>query len=205
MDHETRKRPLTTISGFIVIILYCIFTFTSWAFYPDVYGPLTHYLSRLGDFDYSPFGAYFYNVGCILTGIALIPFFYSLRVWYTDRKPQVFILGIGQIFGFCSAIALVLIGIYSEDQGQPHLTASSIFFLLNFIVLILVNLSLLWHPKFIKLIALYGFAIDFLSLYLEVTIGGPVVEWFTVFGALIFVALLSLNTLKLSGFTEVQV
>ncbi|TFG31520.1 DUF998 domain-containing protein [Candidatus Thorarchaeota archaeon] len=194
MTTDTRKIPLITVCGIIVILFYCTFTIISWALYPAPYSPLTHYLSRLGNFDYSPLGAYFYNCGCILTGLALIPFFMSLRTWYTERRFQVYLLIIGQIFGILSAIALIMIGIFSEDQGVPHLTASSLFFILNFIVLILVNLSLIWHPHFFKPIAVYGIAIDFISLGLESAISGPIVEWFTVFGSLFFVALISANS-----------
>ncbi|MBE0527211.1 MAG: hypothetical protein IH631_09730 [Candidatus Thorarchaeota archaeon] len=62
----------------------------------------------------------------------------------------------------------------------------------------MVNLAFLWHKQFIKPIALYGIAICFLSLGLEISISGPIVEWFTVFGSLIFVALISINSLKLN-------
>ncbi|MFW9800477.1 MAG: hypothetical protein ACFFD9_08575 [Candidatus Thorarchaeota archaeon] len=197
MKGRLRKWPLTSMSGVLVIFLYCAFTFTSWAFYPEPFGPVTHYLSRLGNFNYSQFGAYFYNLGCILTGIALIPFYIGMYVWHTEgRLGKVLMVG-GQIIGIASAVALVMIGFFSEDQGSPHMTSSSTFFLLNFFVFILVNLALLLHPSFIKPIALYGLAINLSSLGLQFTIGGPIVEWFTVFGALLFVGFLSYNTLKL--------
>lgn len=197
MNLNPRKWPLTTLSGILVILLYCAFTFTSWAFYPEPFSPWANYLSRLGNFDYSPFGAYFYNLGCTLTGVALIPFFLGLKKWHSEgRLSKILLIG-GQILGIFSAIALVMIGIFSEDQGSSHMTASSAFFLLNFIVLILVNVALLWHPKFLKAIAVYGFSVNALSLGFELTVGGPLVEWFTVFGSLGFVALLSFNTIRL--------
>ncbi|MGY5878879.1 MAG: DUF998 domain-containing protein [Candidatus Thorarchaeota archaeon] len=202
MENKTRRWPTTTLSGLILILFYCVFTAVSWVLYPEPYGPVTHYLSRLGNFDYSLTGAYFYNIGCILTGLALIPFFLSLRSWFTDRKAQVFLLISGQLFGVLSACALIMIGVFSEDQGTPHMTASSTFFLLNFIVLILVSVALLWTTQFIKPIALYGVSISILSLAFELSISGPIVEWFTVFGSLIFVALISMNSLRLSDETE---
>ncbi len=96
--------------------------------------------------------------------------------------------------GVCAAIALILIGVFSEDQGSPHMTASSIFFILNFIVLILTNIALMFHNRFIKVIGLYGIIVTILSLPLEVFLGGPIIEWYTVFGSLIYVGLLSYNT-----------
>ena len=197
MKVNIQKWLITTLSGLMVILIYCIFTAVSWILYPAPYGPVTHYLSRLGNFDYSPIGAYFYNLGCILTGLALVPFFLSLRVWYSEPKFQRFLLFTGQLFGVLSSFALILIGVFSEDQGTPHMTASSTFFVLNFIVLILISLALLWHTKFFKPIALYGIAICLLSLGLELSIGGPITEWFTVFGSLVFVGLISMNSLRL--------
>lgn len=196
MEIPTRK-PLSTLSGILVIVLYCGFTMISWALYPDPYGPATHYLSRLGNFNNSPIGAYFYNWGCILTGIALVPFFIGLRDWYTDsRIAAKYILMIGQLVGIASAVALIMIGVFSENLGDPHMQASSIFFILNFFTLILICLALLIHPRFSKPTALYGLLITVLSLVFVISFGGPLVEWFTVFSALVFVGLVSYYTQK---------
>jgi hypothetical membrane protein len=89
-----------------------------------------------------------------------------------------------------------MIGVFSEDQGAPHMAASSTFFLLNFFVLIFVNLALLLNSDFWKLIAVYGLSIDFLTLGFQMAFGGPLVEWFTVFGSLLFVGLIMVNTHK---------
>jgi hypothetical membrane protein len=202
LNLNPHKWPLTTLSGILVILLYCAFTFISWAFYPEPFSPWANYLSRLGNFDHSPFGAYFYNLGCMLTGVALVPFFLGLSKWHSERRLSKILLISGQILGILSAIALIMIGIFSEDQGSSHMMASSTFFLLNFIVLILVNVALLWHPKFLKVIAIYSLLINVLSLGFELTLGGPLVEWFTVFGSLGFVALLSFNTLNLGASSD---
>jgi len=131
----------------------------------------------------------------ISTIVALIPFFIGLFKWYSDNHIAKGVLILGQIVGICAAFALVFIGVFSEDQGTPHLTASSTFFVLNFIVLVLVNIALIFHDRFVKVIGFYGFIMTFLSLPLEILLGGPLVEWYTVFGALIFVGLLSFNTM----------
>ena len=188
---------LSSASGILLILLYCTFTFVSWLFYPYPYSPWSNYLSRLGNFDYSPIGAYFYNLGCILTGIALIPFFIGMWEWSPTNALGKGVLLLGQVMGMCSVLALILIGVFSEDQGSPHMIASSAFFLLNFFVLVLISIALLLHHRFIKLIGLFGLVLTFLSLPLEVFLGGPFVEWYTVFGSLIFVGLVSYNTMLL--------
>jgi len=197
MMKRITRWPLSTLSGILVIVFYCSFTLISWALYPDAYGPVTHYLSRLGNFNDSPFGAYFYNWGCILTGVALFPFFIGLKDWYKNQRVAArYIFMVGQLVGLASAVALVMIGVYSEDLGAPHMLASTIFFELNFVTLILVCLPLLIHPSFSKPSALYGLVITLSSLVLAIYFGGPLVEWFTVFSALVFVGLVSYYTSK---------
>ena len=190
---------MTSVSGIFVVLFYCLFTAASWALYPYPFSPLTNYLSRLGDYPYSPIGAYFYNAGCILTGAALIPFFVGLRHWYAESVLERILLILGQVIGVCSAVALMMIGVFSEDKGAPHMLASSTFFELMFVVLILVGVALLLHPRFLKLIALYGLAIAFSDLILAFTTGGPLVEWFAVFSALGYIAFVSIGTWKVAG------
>jgi hypothetical membrane protein len=197
MKQTILKWPLTTIGGILVIVFYCVFTFMSWALYPMPYSPSTNYLSRLGDLAYSPFGGYFYNAGCILTGIALIPFFLGLYIWYPDSLVKKALVVVGQVIGLCSAVALMMIGVFSEDKGASHILASAVFFELLFAVLIVISLALLLHRGFVKLIAAYGLGIAFSDLALSFTVGGPLVEWYAVFSALAYVAFLSANTLRL--------
>ncbi len=197
MGLSFRKYPLTTIFGILVVFLYCVFTLVSWALYPAPYGPITHYLSRLGNFNYSPFGAYFYNWGCILTGFALIPFFIGLKDWYTENPIQRIIMIIGQILGIASGFALAAIGFFSEDLGDPHMTASGTFFKIIFFVLILINIALLLNPIFNKIVGAYGLGITLSALAFALTIEGPSTEWYTVFGSLIFVGLLAINSMQL--------
>ncbi|MFW9835285.1 MAG: DUF998 domain-containing protein [Candidatus Thorarchaeota archaeon] len=198
MELRVGRYPLTTISGSLVIIIYCAFTLVSWAFYPDPYGPITHYLSRLGNFNYSPFGAYFYNWGCILTGIALVPYFIGLQIWWTDKIVQRFFMIIGQIVGVISAFALMAIGVFSENLGAPHMDASRTFFIILFFVLILMIIALFLNPMFNKLFGVYGLWSTLSSLAMALTIGGPITEWYTVFATLLFVGLIAWDSLKLA-------
>ena len=188
----------TRISGILVIISYCTFTLVSWAFYPLPYTPWDNYLSRLGNLDYSPFGAWFYNIGCVLTGIALFPFFISLHTLRTEKKLGLEFLNIGQILGLYSAVALIAIGVFSEDQGALHMLASSVFFELNFVVLILLSLALALNPEFPKIAAFYGIFVSVSSLLFAFINNGPLLEWYTVFASLLYVGLVSLRT-KPSG------
>ncbi len=195
-----QTRPILIISGLSVISAYCLFTLLAWIFYPLDFSPTTHYLSRLGNFEISPFGAIFYNLGCILTGLSLIPFFIGFRLWYRSQMRLNLVISIGQGLGILSGGALVMIGVFSENQGEPHMLATSIFFLLNFFVLIVFSIAFLFHDRALKVIPLYGILLDIMTLVLEFQIGGPIVEWITVFGSLLFVTLVILDTYRLARY-----
>lgn len=191
------KNRIAPVFGILVIVIYCIFTMVSWAFYPFSFAPWTHYLSRLGNFDYSPFGAFFYNWGCILTGVTLIPFFIALYIWASENILSKIFLMVGEGLGVSSAVALIMIGVYSEDLGAPHMTASSTFFIINFFTLIILGIALSLHTDFPKLVGLYGIFVSISSLLLEIFIGGSITEWYTVFAALLFVGIVSLVTRRI--------
>lgn len=187
------KWPISIISGILVIVLYCTFTFISLALFPPPYSPLDNWLSDLGNSSYSPNGAIFYNIGCISTGSALFPFYIGLYKWYTDKIWHKFLVILTQIVGLASGFALIMIGVFSEDFPQPHIFWSEVFFELNLLVLILAGLSLLFHPDFIKTIAIYGFVVAAINLTFIFLIGTPLLEWFTVFTALGYAGLIIYN------------
>jgi len=190
------KWPISSLSGVAVIVLYCVFTFSSWALFPTAYSPVTSWLSDLGNSTYNPKGAIIYDLGCIFTGIALFPFFIGIYKWYTTEKWRKTALLTTQAIGCAAAFALIMIGVFSEDAGSLHSLWSDIFFLLNLIVLVLMGASLFTHPRYIKAIAGYGFVVAVINLTFLFVSNTPLLEWFTVFTALGYVGLLSYNTAK---------
>jgi hypothetical membrane protein len=86
-----------------------------------------------------------------------------------------------------------MIGVFSENFGSFHDLWSKVFFLLNFLVLILVGASLFTHPRYIKAIAYYGFIVAAINLAFLALPKTPLLEWFTVFTALGYVGMISYN------------
>jgi hypothetical membrane protein len=189
------KWPLTSIAGMHVIILYCLFMFSSAAFFRNPWTPWP-YLSDFGNTVYNPSGAVLYNLGCILTGLMLFPFYIGLYKWYSKESWRKVLIIITQLIGLASGFALIMIGVFNENYGTPHETWSTVFFMLNLGVLILANISLFTHPKFLKFIAIYGFIVAVINLALVVLPSSSIIEWFTVFTALVYAGLLSINTVK---------
>jgi hypothetical membrane protein len=194
-ESNSVKQPIGSLAGGAVIVLYCAFTFASWALYPKAYGPVTNWLSDLGNSAYNPRGAILYNLGCILTGIALFPFFVGLHEWYKDEKRFRAGLIVTQAVGCVTAFSLIMIGVFSEDSGWLHSLWSRVFFALNLVVLIQLGSFLFTHPRYRRTIAYYGFivaAIDVTFIFLDI----PLLEWFTVFTALGYVGLRAYNMLQ---------
>jgi hypothetical membrane protein len=187
------------IAGILVILFYCAFTFTSIVLFPRPLSPMSDWLSDLGNSSYNPQGAIFYNVGCVLTGLALFPFFAGFYYWYTDEKWRKSLIMITQAVGFIAAFALMMIGVFSEDAGAIHHLWSLMFFVFNLLVLTSANVSLMTHRKFIRPIGYYGLIVAVINLLLVGLAYTSILEWFTVFTALGYVAFLSYNTFRASS------
>jgi hypothetical membrane protein len=187
------------IAGILVILFYCAFTFTSIVLFPRPVSPMSDWLSDLGNSSYNPQGAIFYNVGCVLTGLALFPFFAGFYYWYTDEKWRKSLIMITQAVGFIAAFALMMIGVFSEDAGAIHHLWSLVFFVFNLLVFILANVSLMTHRKFIRPIGYYGLIVAVINLLLVGLAYTSILEWFTVFTALGYAAFLSYNTFRASS------
>jgi hypothetical membrane protein len=192
--------PLSSIAGTLVIVLYCVFTFSSLALYPEPFSVAVNYLSDLGNSVFNPSGAILYNVGIILAGVALFPFFIGLYKWYTKEQWRKILLIVTQIIGFFEAFSLIMIGVFPETAPDAHILWSDVQFILNLVVLILADVALITHPRFIRPIGYYGLvvaAIQVLTLAL-IFMGNssPLVEWFTVFTTLAFVGLIVINMLS---------
>lgn len=191
------KWPILSVAGIFVILFYCAFTFTSIALFPGPFSPVNNWLSDLGNSSFSPNGAVFFNVGCVLTGLALFPFYGGLYKWYTNERRRKAMIVVTQAFGFISAFALIMIGVFSEDYAAQHGFWSAVFFVFNLVVLVLANISLITHPNFRRPIAYYGLIVALINLLFVGFSNTPLLEWFTVFTALGYAALLSYNTLRL--------
>ena len=144
------KWPISSVAGVAVIVLYCVFTFSSWALFSTTYSPIINWLSDLGNSSYDPRGAILYNLGCIWTGIALFPFFIGFYKWHTKETWRKISMMISQAVGCVAAFALIMIGVFSEDSGWLHSLWSEVFFLLNMIALVLAGASPYIYPYYAK-------------------------------------------------------
>ena len=197
---KLNKWLISVIPGILVIGFFYTFTFISLAFYPSPFSPVNNWLSELGNSSHNPNGAFLYNLGCVLTGSALFPFYISMYKFYRKEiYHKILVISI-QILGFCSAFALIMLGVYSQDFSSSHMIWAGAFFWLNLWVLISANFALIFHKHFMKPIAIYGWSaagINFLFVILTISmVNTPLLEWISVSTALGYVALIIFNIYK---------
>ena len=98
-------------AGIAAVVVYLIFALVAFLKYPRAYGPLTNWLSDLGNPLDNPSGAVFYRLGCMLSGAALILFYLKLGIWNTGSKKTRVLLTVAQCTGVLSAVSLMITGI----------------------------------------------------------------------------------------------
>jgi hypothetical membrane protein len=198
------KWPLSDMGGVLVTVTFCAFTLVSIALYPTPFSPLNNWLSDLGNPKLDPAGSIFFNAGCILTGLAMIVLMAGLGQWGVRGWKKI-ALAAGQACGVLSAFALMMIGVFTE--GTPlHGTMSIVFFSLLFLFLVLTNMAISYDSRYLRWIgyyALLAIAIDLVFIYTYFAYAHNTIwEWLAVFGALLWVAMVSYNLFMIDRRTE---
>lgn len=185
---------LTSSAAIAIIAIFLFFTSISVYMFPKPWSPTTTFLSDFGNTVLNPKGSWYFNLGCKLTGILIIPFYISLLVWWTGDRWR-YALMLSQLLGIISGVSLVLIGIYPEDFPAEHRFWSYAFFIINFFAMLLVNTSLVAHERYSKRVAALAYVFLIIMLGSFYLYGGvPVVEWYAVGSSMVFSSLLALET-----------
>ena len=207
-SQAVRRWPWGTIFGFAVVGLYIAFTTIAIAQYPQKVSPLDTYLSMLGNADLSPHGAIFYNLAVVLAGLAEVPFFLAIYVFYVQYTPK-WLLLVGLLAGLTNGVAVFMTGVnplHLTGDISAHVTWSYIIFFSLIPVLVVFGLAF-WRVRGVsRCIGLYGFAVCaidilFLATLLSGHIGaglGSIMEWFSVFSYMVWIVLVSLDVLARS-------
>ncbi|MGC9517214.1 MAG: DUF998 domain-containing protein [Methanomicrobiales archaeon] len=183
----------------LTVFIFLIFTLNAVILFPGNYSPLNNYLSDLGNSSYNSTGYLFFNLGCIITGMLLILFFYNLKKYFKPVPPRHKLLIISQIVGIYASFSLIMVGVFSEDYGFIHWIWSASFFTSLMITLILININILKDPQFTNKIAYYGFFVVIINLcfiiiyLLKIWDLTPLFEWITVILSLGWLLLIAYN------------
>lgn len=198
---KMKKIPLTSVGSFFAVLISLVSALASSFLYNGSYSILNNWISDLGNSSRNPNGYIYFDVGCILTGIAIIISAIGLVRWKTANRKQNSLILLSQYCGLLMAFALIMVGIFSEDYGRIHYFWASVYFILMLIFLITTNIALKNHPRYINWIWYYTFvSILIIFIFIFTVIIGlriPVLEWLAVLSGLIWIGLIGYNTLKL--------
>jgi hypothetical protein len=194
---KTRRSTAIVVAGVAAVVVYLAFTITAYLYYPGEYGPLSNWLSDLGNPIDNPSGAVFYRLGCVLTAVFLLAFFAGLSKWNTGDKKMKVLLLTAQVAGMFSAVALILTAVFplGTQTDMHRLWSMTLFVLLGFFLTFSAT-SLLRHPAFARWVAYYGFLTAAFNLVngavLMAVIGDAYVgEWISVVMFMIYVLMLA--------------
>lgn len=198
--------------GLLALVVFTTFTFISVSLYPQPYSVLFDWLSNLGNVNLNPWGAAFFNWGCIITGIILIPFIMNFYRWETGKFSEMILLGAAIFLGIFASISLMGVGIFPETHINLHVLAATGVFESLFLIVILMTAAIFNHPKFMMIVGFIGaiaVIIDLLFITIlsqptyhdalasiHSTVPIPGLEWSAVFSSLIWLAALSFNMYK---------
>ncbi|MGA9140420.1 MAG: DUF998 domain-containing protein, partial [Methanocella sp.] len=168
--------------------------------YPTQFNPVNNWISDMGNYDKNPAGAIIFNACAFVAGLLLVPFFAGLASWYYVQRKDKYYYVAAELFGFVGALGLVMIGIFQQGTSLHSLWAMVCFGSLV-IVFIVAGRALLRNPEFNRLIGYYGYVAALIGLIFFVLFVGmtdtPIfMEWLTVYGAFLWILLVSFNALS---------
>ncbi len=151
------KYPISVVSGVAAILIFWGFTIISLTYFPGGYNPFVNWMSDLGSSKLNPRGAIFFNVGCIISGIILFPFFIGLYEWYIGGRKNKRLTILTQLSGFYCAFAMIMIGIFHEDDFLIiHIIWAVSLFTVSVLTFIFPSVAL-YKYKFTRNVAKFGF------------------------------------------------
>ena len=140
--------PLATVAGAGSIIVCVSLAGAAYAFYPWAFSPMTNWISDLGNRLWSPMGSILFRLDMVIVGVGLAAFFLGLRALSHDQRIWIkLLIGLGQIGGLVASLAVIMTGIYSEDQTTAHALWASIMFISLAVTVMFIGWALFFHPR----------------------------------------------------------
>jgi len=115
------SRSVSFIASLLVFLGYLSFALLAFWRFPGTYSPLSNWLSDLGSPRLNPQGAIFYNLGIIVTGFGLLPFFLGLTSWKMESsRIQNAMLALTCAMGLLGGLAMIMSAVFPIDHIEQH-------------------------------------------------------------------------------------
>ncbi len=186
-----RKLPISVIAGLFAIVVFWTSVLTSIALYPGIFNPNLNWMSNLGSCSRNPNGHVYFNIGCIISGIAMFPFFIGLYEWYIGGKRNKILTILVQVAGFYTGIAMIMVGLYPIDYSEMHTFWSMNLFTITVFTFIFPSIAL-YKYKFTRNIARFGILATIVNLILWFWLN-PLMEWITIIFSFCFIGIIIIS------------
>ncbi len=137
-----------------------------------------------------------FNIGLILVGITLIPFFFNLGNIMQQESNKVKLTKFAKVLSIVGCISMSLIGCFpviNFTMGVIHAFLALIFFISTLIFLIIFSKLMLDNPIFSNAHSYYGFIVAGLIIFYVIT-RWSFVEWIVFFALGIWIIDISIFT-----------
>lgn len=157
-------------TALIATVIYLLFTAASLSLYPQAFSPINNWLSDLGNPNLNPDGAFYYDLGGILTSAVLFVFFASMFTWRpVDKKARILLLA-AQISGVALACAFLLTAVFPLGVNDSMHSAFSILLFISVGCFEVFSASAIRrNPAFPKSLVLFGFAASIINFIFAVS------------------------------------
>lgn len=198
---------LTFIGGTFTIVIAVAFTIAALFLYNGPFVLTDHFIGDLGNPALNPVGYIMFNCGLILVGISLMVFMMGMIKW-RSKSVDDRLLAFAIVSGVMAGVGFVINGNYSESYAFLNIFWYAVSLVMLLVSILIFDIELQKHPKFIKPIAYYGHMINFVMIVLIILtllkvftmalVGVTnVMFWLSLGMTLIWIALVVINTVQL--------
>jgi hypothetical protein len=193
-----RRPPLATIAGLAAIVVGLTLAIVAYAYYPWAFSPAANWISDLGNTLLSPRGSVFFRLDMVALGAVLAAFFVGLGAWARGQHIAMkLLIAVGQLAGLVGAVALVMTGIFSENDYAAHALWATVLFIALATAVWFIGWAPVWHPDLPQRLSYLAFAVCAVDV-LSVVERRHWLEWLAVGLLLCFVGAVALGTWSMS-------
>jgi hypothetical membrane protein len=178
----------------VAVVVGISLALVAYGLYPWAFSPAANWISDLGNTLLSPRGSVYFRLDMIALGVVLAAFFVGLRAWRRGQSRFVSLLVIvGQVSGLVSAVALVMTGVFSENDYTAHALWATVMFIALATTVLFMGWVHVWHTRLSQRLAYVAFTVCTVDV-VSVIERRHWLEWLAVGLLLCFVAAVSLGT-----------
>ena len=199
---KLKNVPISSIAGILTIIVFGLSVIMSIMNYPGEFAPMETWIGAYGNQELNPHGVWYFNTGCIITGLLLSVFFIGVYQWFTPQTGKNLLLISGIAAGILTSLLVVLTGFMPWFIDLDNSSHTMVYFTLIVLAVLLINLALRKNPNYSEATAGMGWSstamVSLMWIAYIADIGPLSIVWFAMFALLAWASLFMRDSYNLS-------